>query len=73
MLLIEPHPINGEALRDDLVAVHDEQAATMMCVVVAAPLARTPNAAAHGCTQLQRRPGAQPDATARTGALLAGT
>jgi hypothetical protein len=42
MLLIEPHPVNGEALRNDLVAVHDEQAPTMMCVVVAAALARPP-------------------------------
>ena len=51
MLPIEHDPINGEALRDDLVAVHDEQAPTMMCGVVAAPLDRYPNAAAHGRTQ----------------------
>ena len=30
MALVELHPIDGEALRDDLVAVHDEQAPAMM-------------------------------------------
>src|SRR4051794_22081375 len=47
---IEPHPINREALRDDLVAVHDEQAPTMMRVLVAAPLVRHPNAPTRGWT-----------------------
>ena len=66
VLLIEHHPINGEALRNDLVAVHDEQAPTMMCVVVAATLARPPDAAAHGRTQLQRLSASQRDVTDQT-------
>ena len=55
MLLIEHHPIDGEALRDELVAVDDEQAPTVMCVVVAASLARPPDAAPYRRPEPQRR------------------
>jgi len=63
VLPIEPHPVDSEALRDDLVAVHDEQAPTMMCVLVAAALVGHPDAAARGRTQLNRLSGQQRDAT----------
>src|SRR5262245_1659952 len=53
MALIELHPINGEALRDDPVAVHGEQTPAMMRGVVAAALGRHPKAAAHGRAELQ--------------------
>ena len=63
MALVELHPIDGEALRDDLVAVHDEQAPAMMCGVVAAALGRDPEPAAHRRAQLQRFLGPHRDAT----------
>ena len=63
MALIELDPINGEALRDDPVAVHGEQAPAMMCGVVAAALCRYPQPAAHGRAQLQRFLGPHRDAT----------
>ena len=63
VLPIEPHPVDREALRNYLVAVHDEQAPTMMCVLVAAALVGHPNAAARGRTQLNRLSGQQRDAT----------
>ena len=47
---IEHHPVNREALRDDQIAVHGEQAPAMMRVDIAAPLIRHSNAAAHGRT-----------------------
>ena len=62
-VLIEPHPIDGEALRDDLVAVNDEQPPTVMCVVVAASLARPPDAAAYGRPEPQWRSGGERDAS----------
>ena len=70
MLLIELHPIDGEALRDDLVAVHDEQAPAMMCVVVAAPLARDPDAAAARAGPAPTASGAHRDATDQARELI---
>src|SRR5215211_3044538 len=63
MAAIEPHPVNGEALRDDLVAVHNKQTPTMMCVLVAAALVGHPNTAARGRTQLHRLAGPKRNAT----------
>src|SRR5262245_979808 len=63
MALIELHPINREALRDDPVAVHGEQTPAMMRGVVAAALSRHPKAAAHGRAELQWLLGPERDAT----------
>jgi hypothetical protein len=59
MAPIKLDPINGKALRDDLVTVHDEQTPPMMRVLIAAPLGRHPDAAAHARTQHHRRLGPQ--------------